>query len=86
MFDVKFTPRGKKDFEKLPRDMQRRIVVKMQFFSSQPDPLVFSKKLIDLPPSTHRFRVGDYRIAFYIYVSTIVVDRIRHRREVYQGE
>lgn len=83
MFDVQFSPRGKKDLEKLPRDIQHRIVKKIQFFSTQPDPLTFSKPLINLPPATHRFRVGDYRIAFYIFSKTIVIDRIRHRREVY---
>jgi mRNA interferase RelE/StbE len=85
MFDIQFTPRGKKDFEKLPRDIQKRIADKIHFFVSQKDPLTFSKSLIDLPPATHRFRVGDYRIAFYVSAQTIVVDRIRHRREVYQG-
>lgn len=83
MFDVQFSPRGKKDLEKLPRDIQRRIVKKIQFFSTQPDPLIFSKPLINLPPAKHRFRVGDYRVAFYIFSKTIVIDRIRHRREVY---
>ncbi len=86
MFDIKFTPRGKKDFEKLPRDIQRRIIGKLQFFSSQPDPRMFSKALVNFPPATHRFRVGDYRVAFYLLSKTIIVDRIRHRREVYQGE
>ena len=84
MFDVEFTPRGKKDLEKLSRDSQKRILKKLQFFSSQPDPLLFSKPLVNLPPATHRFRVGDYRIAFYLFGKTIVIDRIRHRREVYQ--
>jgi mRNA-degrading endonuclease RelE of RelBE toxin-antitoxin system len=85
MFEIQFTPRGQKDFEKLAPDIQRRIVAKMRFFSSQPDPVLYAKSLIDLPPATHRFRVGDYRIAFYLSGKTIVVDRIKHRKEVYQG-
>jgi len=84
MFDIQFTPRGKKDFEKLPRDIQKRIVIKMQFFSSQQDPFLFSKPLVDLPPATHRFRVGNYRIAFYTSEKTIIVDKIRHRSEIYK--
>lgn len=83
MFNVKFTPKGVKDLEKLPRDIQRRVIKKLQFFVTQKDPLLFSKPLVNLPPATHRFRVGDYRVAFYIEKSIIYVDRIGHRSEVY---
>lgn len=83
MFDVQFTPRGQKDLKRLPQDLQTRFVKKIRFFSAQNDPLHFSKPLADLPPNTHRFRVGRYRIAFYISRNTIFIDRIRHRKEVY---
>lgn len=65
MFDVKLTPRGTRDLEKLPKDLQERIVKKLTFLASQENPLTFSKPLVNLPPATHRFRVGDYIIAFY---------------------
>lgn len=83
MFDVKFTPRGKQDLEKLPKDIQQRVIKKLQFFSAQSNPLFFSKPLVNLPPATHRFRIGDYRVAFYIELTTVYVERVRHRREVY---
>jgi len=83
MFEVKFTPKGAKDLEKLPKELQKRIIKKIQFFALSENPLHFSKPLIKLPPSTHRFRVGDYRIAFYIEENILYIDRIRHRREVY---
>ena len=83
MFEVKFTPSGKKDLDRLPLDIQLRIIKKIKFFSSCDNPTVFSKPLVNLPPATHRFRVGSYRIAFYIATKTIYVDRIGHRKEVY---
>lgn len=83
MFDISFTEHAKKDLDKLPKDIQKRIVKKLQFFSSQLNPIIFSKPLVNLPPATHRFRVGDYRIAFYIIGKIIYIERIRHRREVY---
>ena len=86
MFNVKFTPKGQKDLEKLPKDIQKRIIKKLEFFSKQDDPLVFSRSLVDLPPATSRFRVGDYRIAFYVEQDTIYVERTRHRKEVYYLE
>lgn len=83
MFKVKFTPQGTKDFKKLPKNLQRRLIKKIEFFSKLEDPFVFSKPLVNLPPSTHRFRVGDYRVAFFIKEGVIYIDRIGHRREVY---
>lgn len=84
MFEVKFTPHGQKDLKRLPRDIQKRILNKIQFYSQQSDPLSYSKPLVNLPPTTHRFRVGDYRIAFYLEKQIIYIDRIKHRREVYE--
>lgn len=66
MFDVKFTTAAKKDLEKLSPEIQKRILKKIKFFSLRENPLLFSKPLVNLPPATHRFRVGDYRIAFYV--------------------
>jgi len=83
MFEINFTEHAKKDLGKLPMDIQKRIIKKLQFFSSQLNPITFSKPLVNLPPATHRFRVGDYRIAFYIVGEIIYIERIRHRREVY---
>ena len=86
MFNVKFTPRGQKDLEKLSKDIQKRVIKKLEFFRTQADPIFFSKPLVNLPPATHRFRVGDYRIAFYIDQDTICVERVKHRKEVYYLE
>lgn len=83
MFKVEFTSKGKRDLEKLPLDIQKRTIKKIKFFAVQPNPLIFTKPLVNLPPATHRFRVGEYRIAFYLQFGTIFVDRIGHRREVY---
>lgn len=83
MFEVNFRENARNDLEKLPRNIQKRIIKKLQFFSSQTNPIAFSKPLVNLPLATHRFRVGDYRIAFYIFTKTIYIERIGHRREVY---
>lgn len=83
MFNVVLTRNGEKDLKKLPQEIQKRIIKKLEFFSSQEDPLAFSKPLVNIPPATHRFRVGDHRIAFYVEGETIYIERIRHRREVY---
>lgn len=86
MFDIKFTPRGSKEFKKLPKDWQIRLTKKLKYFASQPEPIKLAKPLTNLLPATHRFRVGDYRIAFYTEKDAIYVERIGHRREVYYLE
>ncbi len=83
MYNVVFTPHAKKDLIKLPKNVQNRIIKKIKFFTNSENPLAFSKPLINLPPLTHRFRVGDYRVAFYITENIITIDRIEHRKDVY---
>jgi mRNA-degrading endonuclease RelE of RelBE toxin-antitoxin system len=43
-----------------------------------------AKPLIDLPPSTHRFRIGMYRVSFYLEGDTIFVERIEPRGQAYR--
>lgn len=86
MFKIKFTPRGTKEFKKLPPDWRDRLSKKLKYFANQEEPTKLSKPLTNLLPATHRFRVGDYRIAFYIEGTTIYIDRIGHRKEVYYLE
>jgi len=83
MLKVYFTPQGQKDLQRLPIDIQKRVIKKIKFFSQQQNPLFFAKPLTNLPPTTHRFRIGDYRVAFFITVTGMYIDRIKHRREVY---
>lgn len=86
MYKIEFTSKGRKALSKLDKNTQFRIIKKLKYFISQQDPLSASKPLINLPPATHRFRFGDYRIAFYVEQDTIYIDRIGHRKEVYYLE
>ncbi len=57
-----------------------RIASKIQFFSEQSDPLIFAK---NIGYGLSRFRVGDYRIVFYIENQTIYIVDIDRRDKVY---
>jgi mRNA interferase RelE/StbE len=83
MFNIQFSPQAQKDLIKLQNDLQKRIIIKLQFFAKQQSPLMFAKPLTNTNPIAYRFRVGDYRIIFYIQNETINIIRIRHRKEVY---
>jgi mRNA-degrading endonuclease RelE of RelBE toxin-antitoxin system len=41
--------------------------------------LDFAKPLTNLPPLTHRFRIGKYRVSFYIEDDTIFIERVELR-------
>ena len=84
MFIIKFTPKGEQDFKKFTPDNQKRISNKLISNASLTNPLVRAKPLINLPPATHRFRIGKYRVSFYIEAHTIFVERIELRAEAYR--
>lgn len=84
MYEIVFTPQSQKELANLSGDEQKRILKKLSFFASTDSPLYFSKPLVNFPPSTHRFRVGNYRIAFHILKSVIYIDKIGHRKQIYK--
>lgn len=81
---IEVTPSGERDFEKLPIEVQKRITSKIEFFLMFGKPLSFAEPLVNLPPSTHRFRVGKYRICFYINRGIIIIDGIDKREDAYR--
>ena len=77
-------PSAEKDFTKLDSKIQSRIVKKLEFFISSPNPLDFAETLSHREAGQYRFRVGDYRIIFDVEEDTLVILTMRHRREVYR--
>lgn len=84
MHRVALTPRGEREWTALPRDLQRRIHRKLQWLAAQEQPLHFAKPLVNLPPSTHRFRIGTYRLSFYVAGQTLFVERVELRGQAYR--
>lgn len=72
---------------RLPVNIHRRILDKMEWFTGQDDPLSFAKPLKDKTLGSHRFRVGDYRVLVQVergVVSILFVLAIRHRKDAYR--
>jgi mRNA-degrading endonuclease RelE of RelBE toxin-antitoxin system len=84
MYAVQFTPRGERDFKGLSKEFQKRIYKKLQDNACLDNPLIRAEPLINLPPSTHRFRIGNHRASFYIEGSTIFIERIEIRENAYR--
>lgn len=80
-YDLRFKPRSVKDLKKLPAELRRRIIEKVEEMTE--DLAGDVKQLTNFTPE-YRLRVGDYRVLFEIEGNTIVVYRVRHRREAYR--
>ncbi|NOY42940.1 MAG: type II toxin-antitoxin system RelE/ParE family toxin [Planctomycetes bacterium] len=80
-YQVCFKPRSMKDLKKIPFKFRRQIVKKIEGVGDNLAGDV--KQLTNFTPE-YRLRVGDYRVLFEIADGTIVVYRVRHRREAYR--
>lgn len=83
---IRLTPRAQKDIESFPHHIQKRIYKKLRDNANLDDPLVRAEPLVNLPPSTHRFRIGDYRASFYIDGGVIFVERVGIRDKAYRRD
>ena len=84
MYSYEFTPQALKDLKKLPRNVQRTIIKKIDFFIASGKPLTFANHLINLDIGQYRFRIGDYRVIFDLVDETLVILTIGHRKEIYR--
>jgi mRNA interferase RelE/StbE len=80
-YDVRFKPRAVRDIERLPSQIQARILARIEEMS---DDLKGDVKPLTNYTPEYRLRVGDYRVLFEVEEKTIVIYRIRHRREAYR--
>ena len=70
-----------RDIEGLPSRIQAKVFARIEEMSKDLKGDV--KRLTNFTPE-YRLRVGDYRVLFEVEKETIIIYRIRHRREVYR--
>lgn len=73
-----------RDLKKLPGEIQKRIILKLDFYTNSSDSLKFAEKLIDTRFGEWRFRIGDYRVIFDVERGRIIILKIGHRKDVYK--
>jgi addiction module RelE/StbE family toxin len=80
--EVKISDAALRDFDDLPTSMQDRVLTVIERLRNWPN--VSGAKLLTGNWRGHqRIRTGDYRVVFRIGSDVIRVERIAHRREVY---
>lgn len=86
-YAFKFSRKAEEDLCSLPKQLQKRIFNKLEYFEKLDDPLVLAKKL-EGTSNKYRFRVGDYRIIVSkLDENTLIVLlilKIAHRKSVYE--
>lgn len=79
-----FKPQALKQLEKLPKNVQKRIIKKLDFYCSQQSPLQFAEPLVDKRLGSYRLRIGEYRVVFDVARNQIMVLLVGHRKEIYR--
>ncbi len=72
-----------RDFAKLPVAVQARLVAAVEKLRSWPQ-VSGVKPLFGNLRGWYRLRVGDYRMRFFVDGDYVVVDRISHRKDIYE--
>lgn len=90
-YEVVITDSAKKELAKLPSQIARRLLAKIQALKEDPRPSGYKKLTnFDLPnnpyKALYRVRVGDYRAIYSIEdeLVRLIVVKIAHRRAVYE--
>ncbi len=84
MFDYQFTKTSLKRFKKLPKDIQIRIIGKLDYFCSREDPIGFAEPLTRSNLGEYRFRIGDYRVSFDVEDEILVIHDVDNRKDIYR--
>ncbi|MBF0231184.1 MAG: type II toxin-antitoxin system RelE/ParE family toxin [Desulfamplus sp.] len=80
IYQLEFKPKAVKDLQVIPHIMQSRILEKVELLKENLQGDI--RKLTDFTPE-YRLRIGDYRVLFEIEQQSVVIYRIRHRKESY---
>lgn len=84
MYNLIFSTKSDKKFQKLDQSLQQRIMDKLEFFFSQPDIYKFSREL-NVKDKSYRFRIGDYRVVYRLETNNLIVINIDHRKNIYKN-
>ena len=85
---LQYSNRVEKDFRKLDKKQVERIVLKLEVYCANKNPLQFAKALSGNLQGIFCFRIGVYRVIFEkdarARITILTILRIKHRKEVYR--
>ena len=83
-YEIAYKSSAVKELDKLPREIQRRILEAIQLLSDNPRPSGVKKLQSEI--DLYRIRIGEYRVVYSIQDGQlkILVVAIGHRRDIYR--
>lgn len=84
IFGIEFSAQAKKQGDKLPQEIKRRVIKALRALAQNPYPPQ-ARKLTG--SDYYRLRVGDYRVIYEVQEDKllVLVIRIGHRKDVYRS-
>jgi mRNA interferase RelE/StbE len=84
VYAVAFSRSAARELERLPDKAVQRLVLAIRGLQEDPRPRG-CRKLVG-EDTTHRIRVGDYRVVYEVddEARTVLITRVRHRKDAYQ--
>ena len=80
----KFSNKAEKEFLKLNKTLQIKILEKLRHFEGLENIYGVAKKLTTFDEGEFRLRVGDYRLIIDISGNNVEVNKVEHRKDVYK--
>ena len=84
MFTYVFKYQALRNLQKLPQEIQKRIIKKLDFFVESGEPLSFAENLVNFEIGQYRFRIGDYRVIFDLDDERLIILTLGHRKNIYK--
>ena len=84
MYRWEFTSKSRKELLKLDKQIQFKIIDKLDYYCSCPTPLMFAEPITDTELGSYRFRIGSYRVIFDVKEETLVIHKVGHRKDIYR--
>ena len=85
-YKIEFVKSAIKEFHKLPKDINQRVIKILNILKMDPLSEILKVRKLRGRENLFRIRVGDYRIIYSVENSeTIIIFRIRHRKDVYEN-
>jgi mRNA interferase RelE/StbE len=83
-YAVDLKPAAIRDLRKLPKDVRRRIALRIDTLATDPTPS--GAEALEGEPHFFRLRAGDYRILYWVdrKARSVLVGRVGHWREIYR--
>lgn len=82
--ELGYSPTAFRQLAQLEKEIQQRILRKLDFYLSQEQPLKFADRLTNAKVGQWRYRIGEYRVIFDVHADTLFVLAIGHRKDIYR--